>query len=282
MTQSAPTLALLTQGAPIASKCGDATSYSIVKIANPYDCFPPEAYQISNVAAIAPNDSTAMLFVSGTPAGAPIPDGLAGSEPYVLYANTVLSFPGATAGTFVEIVVLANVKLSTVAAGVAVPIAKAPAAVAAAKVADLYRAHTLIATQNVDITANDSSEDTTKINVASQETMDVTVRGRKSNITSFLNISDEAMFRCLQPLLNNSGDKGLISIYGLPGMLDVGMASFVNGTITRQAKQKAKLTAEVDFSAPFVRYLPLQYEPAARQALLTEQARLWGYSVQSF
>lgn len=274
MGQSSPSISLLRQGVEPASQCGDANSYAVVKVAMPYDCNPPESYEIRLVAALTATSTSATLYVSGTPVGAPAPTA---TDPFYLYQGTVLTFnPGTTP---VEIKVLSTVALDALAAGVSVVIAPPAAAVAAASNADLYRFHVLEGIQGVNAQANDESEDVTKNKDGIQISDDVTARGLSYSLTTFLNKTDRGLWATAKKLTSNNGSKGFISVYGLPGLLDVGMASFMNGSIDRQAKSKAKMTMDVKFNAPFNQFNLFSVETVARKALLTEAARLWGYSI---
>lgn len=277
MAQSASTLALLRQGVEPASQCGDVNSYACVKITMPYDCNPPNSYEIRTVGALAVGDNTATLFVSGTPVGAPAPTV---ADPFYLYAGTVLTFNAAT--TPVEIKVLQTTALTTATAGVAVAIEDAPAIVATASNADLYRFHVLEGIQGVNGQSNDESEDTTKNKDGIQKSESVVSRGITYSFTTFLNKSDRGLWATAKKLTTNGGQDGLISVYGLPGLFDVGMATFMNGSIDRQAKSKAKMSFDAMLNAPYDQFSLRSTETAARQALLDELARLWGYSLADF
>jgi hypothetical protein len=272
MAQTAPTIAQLRSVAPAASQCGDVNAFSCLKVVLPYSCEAAESYAIEADAAIALNATTATLVVSDSPVGAPIPSV---ADPFFLYAGTVLTFG------LVEIKVLANAELNSTV-GVPVTIAAAPAAVAIAATADLYNFHVIESVTSVDETASDESEDVTKNKDGIQKSEDVTSRGLTISITSTLNATDRGLWVAMHNLINNGGEKGLVSLYGLPGLLTVGQASFMEGTINRTAKQKAKLNARLMFSAPFKRFNLKSYENVATQAVLTEQARLWGYSAADF
>jgi hypothetical protein len=276
MAQSAPSISLLRQGVEPASQCGDPNAYACVKIVNPYDCNVPESYEIEVVAALTVASTSATLFVSATPAGAPAPTV---ADPFYLYQGTVLTFnPG---GTPVEVKVLQTVALNSLVAGVPVAIEPPAAAVAAASNADLYRFHVLEGIQGVNAQANDESEDTTKNKDGIQKSESVVSRGITYSLTTFLNKNDRGLWTTAKKLLTNGGQDGFISVYGLPGLFDVGMGTFMNGSIDRQAKSKAKMSFDVMLNAPYNQFSLYSTETPARQALLAEAARLWGYSLQN-
>lgn len=273
MAQSASTASLLRSAAPAASKCGDVNAYACLKIVNPYDCSASESFVLSTVGALALAGQTVKIYVSGTPLGATAPTVL---DPFYLYAGTTLTF-GAT-----ELKVIETAQLTSTNTGVDVKIEPAAGIVVAASTTNLYRFHVIEGIANIDENSQDESTDTTKNKDGIQKSDDVTSRGLQMTFEAFLNTLDRGIWAAAHELLNNGGEKGLVSLYGLPGLLTVGQASFMNGSIKRQAKSKAKMSADLMFSAPFKRFNLVDYQDPATLAIHSELAKLWGYSVTDF